>query len=582
MYKITLALLLVATSLFGQEMDLKWSEKFVYNNKGDGFFDYFIGTNDKYVFAKFSTFTRRGKLKKSKIKIIAFDKTNMTKKAEATVLNTLEDETQREKYKDLYFYKAVVFNQIIYLFYVSENKDKKVEELYAQTFDGSLKKLQPLKKVYELKWNKGDAKKSELFVLANKKIFERILIGGELSAEKNENIKFEYKLLNQDFSFAASNKVTLPVSVTKKTSWELTSQYTFGDDGNLYIKTPVTMSKDDMKNVKKGEPTSYSIFSAVNLIKGEIKSFPVKFENKNIRGYSFTVTPEGAKLYGFFTDIIKDPKANDIHGLFYAMVNKNTLELSDMKFTSFTKEQLDKLFAGDKDKRDRNDKSLLQTKKKKKSEEESIASNYLIEDIQTIDKNSLVLFCSIMYNYTRTYTDSKGNTHVRYYCQKSNVTAFKVDQSGSLIWASNMDRMKTYSGWNIYDVSVVNKNGKYFIIYGSDFYATAEKKNRKSKKKRAYERDRMEYAVLDDATGTFTKQELTVNKLNTKKSERKAVSPSNITVLDNQFYTSNSRIRLKPHVIPITILCYPIGYILYNSPGSFKGSGSLGAIYPVK
>lgn len=571
---VILACLIASLSPFlkAQTLDVSWSDKLLYDNKTDGFFQDFIGKNSNFLYAEFDKLRLISRNKAGRLKIAAFDKKTMKKVAMVTVFDS-KDAASAKKYKDLRHYKTVVFETLIYVFWTKESKEK--DELYVQTFDSKLKPAQGLKKIYELKSSKKDDKKAELFVMANHKVGETIMIGGELASNKGEDIVIEFKVLKSDLTFSSSNQVKLPMTVKYKSN-DLSSNYEYGDDGNLHVRTYVTMNKEQRKAAKKGEATRFPIYSVIDVGSGKIKSYTMKFDNKNIFDFDFVITKDAIKIFGFFCDLNKDPKGNDTHGIFYAVMNPETFELTkDMNFTYFTKQQLNTLFSGDKDKSDRKDKKLISSKKKKKSEDESLASNYNIEDVQSIDKDNLVIFCSLMYNYSVTTCNDKGQCTTRYYCRKDNVTAFKVDANGQLVWASNMDRRITYSGWYVWDVKVINKDNKMYAVYGSDFAMNAKKKNMFSAKGGKYKSDKFEYAVFDYATGKFEKKEYKVNAVNTKKADKKTISALNVSVMDNEFYINSSRIKLKP-LAYLSCLCPPVFYFVYLNGNSRRGSGNLG------
>src|ERR1035437_4963334 len=478
----TLLICSISTFLKAQTLDVKWTDRMIYDNKLDGFFEDFVGNNSKFVYAKFNKLTLRMNKNADKVKLVAFDKNTMKKAGETTMMDS-KDPGSAKNYKDLKYYKTIVFENLIYVFWKKESKTK--VELFVQTYDSKLKPVQKVKKIYELNSDSKDSKKAEVFVMANEKVNESIVIGGELAAGKGSNVTVEYKVLKSDLSFSSANQVALPVSVSGK-SKSLTSSYEYGDDGNLHIKTYVTMDKEQRKTAKKGEAYRYPIYSVVKLETGNIQSYTIKFENKNVFDFDFEVTKGAIKIFGFFCDLTKDSKGVDTHGIFYAILDPKTFQLSgEMNFTYFTKHQLDQLFAKDNDKTDRKDKAFMQSKKKKKSEDESLSSDYVIEKVQSLDNNNIVLFCSLMYNYAVTTCDGKGNCHTNYYCAKSNVTAFKIDGAGKIIWASNLDRKITYSGWNIYDLRVVNKENKFIVAYGSDYSIKSDKKNRSSRDRKS-------------------------------------------------------------------------------------------------
>ena len=570
-----------------QDLDLKWSEKIIYDNQKDGFFQEFINSNSKYIYAMFTNYTFSGVKKAKKIKIISFDKDNMKKSADVSLVGYKENLASKDQYKGLVYYRTIVFEDLLYVFWRKETKEK--EELFVQSFDGKLKSLNPLKKIYEIS-NTGHSRRERssqfIYVLANKKAGEKIVIGTEKPTE-NLDVKFEYKVLNKDLTFSDANQIALPIKLISK-SYGLTSSYEYGDDGNLYIRSSVSMSKEERKNAKKGESTSYSVLSILDLKSGNINPFVMKFENKNIFDFDFQIDKSTVKIYGFFCDLLKDPHGTDLHGIFYCVIDGKNFTMKSQKFSYFDKSTLDKLFAKDKEDQKKS-KGLFKSKKDEKSDEESLDNTFEIEDVQSIDQDNIVLFCTKMYNYSVTTCTSngKGGTtcYTNYYCRKSNVTVFKLNNEGGIVWASNLDRQITYSNWNIYDLNVINKNGKFYVIYGSDFQTGVEKKGFFSSKSRKQQRDRFEYAVFDYASGAYKKNEFVVNAVNEKK-DIKTVDPRLISVIDNKFYVNSDRIRLKPGITAAycvgAIVCLPVLYFLQLDGNARYGTGNLGVITPLK
>jgi hypothetical protein len=173
--------------------------------------------------------------------------------------------------------------------------------------------------------------------------------------------------------------------------------------------------------------------------------------------------------------------------------------------------------------------------------------------VQSLDDDNLVLLCDRMRNWSVTTCDSKGNCHTNYYCDKCNVTAFKLSKDGTLLWASNLDRRITYNGWNIYDLKSMHTSDKIYTTYGSAYVAGAKKKNRASRKSRGYMTDRFEYAVFDYASGNFSKKEYKVNPINAKKGDKKFMDPTKISVIDNELFANS--IKVKPKLVPMLIGC---------------------------
>ena len=81
-------------------------------------------------------------------------------------------------------------------------------------------------------------------------------------------------------------------------------------------------------------------------------------------------------------------------------------------------------------------------------------------------------------------TTGRGQStcYTYYYCTKSNVTAFKLNPKGDIIWAKNLDRSITYNRWNVYDLNVIKTDNMYYVTYGSAYQMNSKKKNFRSSK----------------------------------------------------------------------------------------------------
>ena len=82
MKKIILILtvcILTTNLLFSQDFNLKWSERFEYENSKDGFFSHYINTNDNYIYALHTNLDLKSTGKSKKIRLVCFDKQTMAK-----------------------------------------------------------------------------------------------------------------------------------------------------------------------------------------------------------------------------------------------------------------------------------------------------------------------------------------------------------------------------------------------------------------------------------------------------------------------------------------------------------------------
>jgi hypothetical protein len=155
---ITAIILLAGNYLSAQQLDVKWTSQQIYKNSEDGFFSYYIGKNKQNIYAKY---TNAGK-STNNIKLIAYDVETMKRKSEVTLMDR---KAPNKKYKGMRHYKSMVFDNIIYIFWAKDEKNKL--ELYVESFDENLKRNNPLLKVYEVNYEKSKAKKGGLLLMGS-------------------------------------------------------------------------------------------------------------------------------------------------------------------------------------------------------------------------------------------------------------------------------------------------------------------------------------------------------------------------------------------------------------------------------
>ena len=589
-------------NLQAQKIDVKWSEKQYYDNKGDGFSKFIIGSNSKFVYAYYERLRLTNRRKQGdKIKIVAFEKNSMKRVSDVPLIGFPENIAESRNFDNLDYYKTIVFEDIIYVVWKKDLHDKKnTEELYVQTFNQNLKKLNGIKKVYELGSDGKADFMSKIFLLGNKNANQQIIMGGELSSKKGENVKVEYKVLNKDFTFAANGKFELPIQKIKDND-ALSGDYEFGNDGNIYIKSYVRINRDDVKEAKKSGNAlplySYAILTMVNPLSGKTATIPIRADNKDVFDFDYTITQNKIKIYGFYCDLTKintgmKPKAllpgfnrgiglgiaparaleaEAIHGIFSGTIDNSTFELNKINFTAFTKSQLDKLFENDKG--DRKERHFLASKKKKDQADVTLRSDYRIEKSLALDDDNLVLFCSRMENYVVCHTNSNGKgggtTTCENHCDKSNVTVFKLNNDGAIVWASNLDRFQPYIGHNIYDVEVMVKGKQMFAFYAQ------EEQNK----------NEFEYTVFDYETGKYAIQNYIINNPNTPKSEAKKMLAQDVKVIDNipfvNSYKKHMKIGPTAAWCGASIVCLPLLYVVIMNQNLRYGAGNIGVIKTV-
>lgn len=575
----------------GQELTVKWSDQIQQKNAQDGFFSYFLGENDKYLYAYFRKLGR-----KERYKIVAFDKKTMKRKSAAEVIGYPSTAKDEKKYKNFSYYKTIIYDNALYAFF--KTSDRKSNKILVRVFSPELKEKKGLTLVTSQPTKESRKNKEAYsFILGNPKL-NKVLIGVEKEAVPDSEIKLEYKILNEDFTFSTANQVELPVvykagGLFRAASDGLSSTYTFGDDGNLHFRTTISLSKEEAKELKNNydnkseyrDNLSYSLIGSINPENNNIKTLPIKTEGKRLFSTYRMVTENDTRLYGYFSDFDKDKRGYEMHGLFYATLNEN-YEIENMSFSYFDKKLIRQMFKNDGNQQDGGKKGgccLFPGSGSTHAEDGTMNRSYEIEQAIASDDGSVYLFTSIMNNYSVTTcsTDANGNQTctTRYYCDKENVTIFKLDKEGNIVWGSNYDRFKKYSGTSIYDVDVIHDDKGFYITYGTV-------KNTKAKK-RWYQvwktvdfTNPMEYIYVNSKDGKIKVKELKVNKPNTPKKEAKYVDAVRITQIDNKLYVNSTSNFFSPTVIPLACIGGCVYPPLLNS--AVRANSYFGVLEPVK
>ncbi|MCJ8291723.1 MAG: hypothetical protein HRT58_04640 [Crocinitomicaceae bacterium] len=588
---LTLLLVLAASSMgWAQDFDLQWSEKKTYENKEDGYFTGFLGSNEKYVYTIYNNLTTtKRNAKKKRVDLVAQNKETMEDVHRIKLRGDKDDPGRKVALDGKAYHKTIILEDVVYVFWTLTEKN--VTEIYAEVFDADLNQLIPLTEVYSITYpevkKRRYYRRSPIVILSGKEWNNDVLIGTEVANGQGESVDFEYKVFDSQLEELVSAELELPIVQIGKKSAGLTSSYEYGVDGNLYIQSYITLSREERQNLDDGEQSAYSKLSIVDIASGELTDTDIRFDGKNIFNFGFLVEEDGVRLFGFYNDLEIDPKGTSTNGIFYATIDKETNELKETIFSAFDEATLDELFANDEEDKK---KTRALFKKKRKANEEidkvSLDSRYVIESVKLKEDKSIVLFCSKMYNYTVTVCTSNGNggTTCREvpYCDKSNVTVFNLDPDGELNWSKNVDRFKTYGGHYIYDLRVLTRDDKAYVIYGSSYAVDAEEKKRKNRKKKAEVRDNFEYAVFDLETGDADKREFVVNTPEVEKADRKYVSPLAISIVDDEFYVNSQRIKFKPGLTAAgcvaSLVCWPVLYFVALSPVFKKGVGHIGKL----
>ena len=116
---ILFALLVFKFGIRAQELTSKWSDKIELHNSKDGFFSYFLGENERFLYAYFS---KKGKSERKKI--VAFDKKTMKRQFATEVIGYPSNSKDSKKFKGLDVARCYAKSNERSLKYLSSNPCK--------------------------------------------------------------------------------------------------------------------------------------------------------------------------------------------------------------------------------------------------------------------------------------------------------------------------------------------------------------------------------------------------------------------------------------------------------------------------
>ena len=585
-------LILLATFCFSalsisQDLDLQWSETKVYSKKIDGFHKYFIGTTDNFIYSYSGPY-----LKAKKTSIICYDKVSMEQINKLELFGS-ESASRKRELEDKSYLRTIVIDNVLHVFWQTRTGKKiknSTRELFVETYDKNLKLVSGMRSIKMS--NEGEVGGLTIMTSKGDKNTQKkngIVITNGISRGKDNPFVVEVDHFDAQMQDISSEEYTLSVAPVSNNTYTFYGNFNYEQDGNLYLNADLTEATKT--GLFKRSFKYYSQITVINVRESSMEVTEFKDENKDIYSLRVVSKPNGNYLMGFFRDLKKDETGSRTHGIFSAKINVQNGSFDQGVYTYFSKEVLDKLFQEDTD--DRKKSKKLSKKKKEKEDqknEEAISYNYVIEQTTIGPKGELILVCSTMYNYSVTTctTNSNGSTscHTNYYCNKKNVTVFTLDPNGEIAWSQNIDRNITYSGTSIYDIEMATKNGKYYIIYGGNNTMDLEGLSKREKKKMADKSDNFSYAVMDPVNQSLDPKTFKIEQKSDKKEDQRYVTPANIRVFDNVFYTASEVSRVK--VLPTVGLCIgsipcpPLLFLFVTSKEAFqKTTGQLGRIEPI-
>lgn len=558
--------------LVAQQFEFGWAEKQEYANNKNGFFNGYIHTSDTYVYVLNSNYAVSPINKNNKLKLIAYNKFTMSEAASVALIGYPENSASKSNYQDLAYFRTVVLADRILVFWTKliNTDSTRTEELYAESFATDLDRDQPLRKVYtstqRVDSRQSDFSPSSIVVSWNKER-DDLLIGSEL-CQAADNAIFTYTILGSKLRSPGERQVILPATCDPEKGG-VSCLYDYGKDGNIYVRSTVTLTREQRKEAPEDSPRAYFVFTAIHPESGKRTSIEMRGEHKTITDFSYIATGTKTKIFGFFGDLLKDTSGIDKQGIFHAELNSESLNDAALNYSYFEKTTLNKLFPRTKGGR----KKVVE-----KPNEEELNTRFDIESIFPMDDGSYVLFFNRKYNYSEITSKSGGDGRNVYktdrYCEKNNVSAIRITDNGKILWTSNVDRTITYNGTDIADLKVVYKWNKFYVIYGTEDPAAPAR----MKKKQAAFRDNVDYAIFDPASGRAKKHNLPVNEKGVPKAERRTIDPLSIRVFDDNYYFSMMVVRQKTAWYVANVLFFPSIYYSVLSGNTKQGTGELGVL----
>ena len=551
-----------------QYFEFEHSEEFRYTNRKSGFFTEFIGANETTIYLLQRNISKSKPTDNAKLMIVALSKNTMASDTFVPIKGFPQNESEEATLSTLDFVTSVMADGQIVVFWrkLFNTDSTRREEIYAQTFKADLGAGLVLRKVFEFE-QKVDAHPSifdptRCVALVDEE-GEQMVLGTEIWSKG----KVEFQFVTLSPSLVPSNVLSVPLPQEAKAYCpQITSNYELKNNGNLYARSTVFYSLEELVELPINNPKSYPTLTIAKTETGDHTCLKMVETNKPISDFSYQVTGENTRVLGFFGDYNEDTTATDKQGIFYADVNNTTLAASDLKFVYFNRSALNRLFP----------KKRVRNKLFQSTEDELIHTRFDIEHIEAMADSSLVLFFTREYNYNEITNRSDLNGENVYSTQttwrKKDLSALRLSREGEIVWAQSVDRKINYVGNDVEDIHVVYKYNEFFVMYGNEL---AERKSPKAKKFK-HLTEELEYATFNPNTGRAKVEVVEINEPKTDKRDKHYLDPNSVVVIDNQFYFYKMRTGQNPLWTAANVVFLPTLYytILTGNTQLAKGNFS--------
>ena len=573
LYNVRVVLLLAFFATSGwssaQYFEFEHSDEFKYTNRKSGFFTEYIGANQTTLYLLQRNSSKSKPYDNAKLMIVSLSKNTMAEDTFVPLKGFQANKSQELELSTLDFVTTVLADGELVVFWrkLYNTDSTRREEIYAQTYKSDLKPGLPIKKVFEFEQKVVDQQSvfdpTRCVVLVDE-LGETMVLGTEIWSKG----KFEFQFVGLSPQLVPTSVMNVPLPQESKVySSTLTSHYELKSNGNIYARSTVFYTADELFELPINHVKSYPALTVAKVETGKHACVKMVAENKPISDFSFEVTGGDTRVLGFFGDYNEDTTATDKQGIFYADLNNTSLVASDLNFVYFNRSALNRLFPK---KRTRN--KLFQS-----TEDELIHTRFDIEHIEAMADSSLVLFFTREYNYeektSRSNLNGENVYSTQYFWRKKDLSALRLSRSGEIMWAQSVDRKIDYVGNDVEDIQVVYKYDEFFVMYGNDL---AERKPPKQKKFK-HLTEELEYATFNTNTGRAKVEVVEINEPKTDPRDKHFLDPNTVVVIDDNFYFYKMRTGQNPLWTAANVIFLPTLYytILTGNTQLAKGNFSL-------
>ncbi len=342
------------------------------------------------------------------------------------------------------------------IFVVWEIENNKESTLFLQLFDKDFQELQQPRSIYRLTNKNKAVHKAELFFLMSPS-GNKIIVGGEESSVKSENVKLQYKVMDVNQEVLNTVQAELPYSLSRK-GYGATSEYQVDNSGILFFDTDVNVIDEDNK---RAQAVKTHLFGNINPETSEVKSKSISFENKDIQNFSYELFDDHVFVFGTFSTKYnkKNKKAEINHGIYSLKIDKQSFEaIGDIQFDELDETKV--VYSN----------FVMSSSKKKKYTKEEYSLNQMtnfgliITDFKKTEDNGIIM--SLNSQLFRTVCSNKGGG-CRYYTDLYGVSFIKLNTEGEIEWISCTEQKITYAGFVVPQNKLAKNGNNYHSVVQS-------------------------------------------------------------------------------------------------------------------